>query len=435
MKNNPNIIFLNHASFIIEFNGVKILNDPFLFGSAFNNGWNLIKEVDHEKILKGITHIFFSHEHPDHFSVPFLKSIPSDKRNEIKILYQETYDKRVKNFCERLGYKFLELKNLKETEVTEDFYLTVGKVPFYDSWINFRLNNKNILNVNDCVFENENVLSSIKKVIKNVDVLFTQFSYANFIPEKDQVNEAINCLNKIKLQDRILSPNYIVPFASFIYFSHHENYFMNKNANTIQTTHNFMEKNCNAHPIILKPNEYWNLKKKENYESLDFWNAHYKNTPNLQYHKNNLNLNSEDLVKKSKDYIKKIKKNNNVFLIFILFKLKIFSKILIFVKDLEEYFYFDDFNGLKLRKNLNNEDIDIEMSSDSLEYIFKFDYGFDTLLVNARFKALPKNINKVTKNFIIGSLNNTGRFINFFEIHKFLNLNLIKRAFKLFKRY
>ena len=59
------------------------------FGSAFNNGWNLIKEVDHEKILKGITHIFFSHEHPDHFSVPFLKSIPSDKRNEIKIFIKK----------------------------------------------------------------------------------------------------------------------------------------------------------------------------------------------------------------------------------------------------------------------------------------------------------------------------------------------------------
>ncbi len=435
MKNNPNIIFLNHASFIIEFNGVKILNDPFLFGSAFNNGWNLIKEVDHEKILKGTTHIFFSHEHPDHFSVPFLKSIPSDKRSEIKIIYQETYDKRVKDFCERLGYKFLELKNLKETKVIEDFYITIGKVPFYDSWINFRLNNKNILNVNDCVFENKNILFSIKKIIKNVDVLFTQFSYANFIPEKDQVNEAINCLNNIKLQDRILSPNYIVPFASFIYFSHHENYFMNKNANTIQTTHNFIEKNCKAHPIVLKPNEYWGLKKKDNYDSLDFWNAHYENTPNLHYHKNNLILNSDDLVEKSKHYIKKIKKNNSVFLIFILFKLRIFSKILIFVKDLEEYFYFDVFNGLKLKKNFNNEEIDIEMSSDSLEYIFKYDYGFDTLLVNARFKALPKNINKVTKNFIIGSLNNTGRFISFFELHKFLNLNLIKRAFKLFEKY
>lgn len=436
MKNNPNIIFLNHASFIIEFNGVKILNDPFLFGSAFNNGWNLIKEVDHEKILKGITHIFFSHEHPDHFSIPFLKSIPLDKRGEITIIYQETWDKRVKDFCEKSGYKFLEFKNLKETKIIDDLYITIGKSPFYDSWINYRLNNKNILNVNDCIFENKNILSSIKKVIKNIDILFTQFSYANFILEKDQVNEAINCLNSIKLQDRILGPNYIIPFASYIYFSHHENYFMNKNMNTIQAAHNFIEKNCKAHPIVLKPNEYWDLKKKENHDSLDFWNVHYENIPNLQYSKNSLIVNSEDLIEKSKYYIKKIKKNNNVFLIFILFKLKIFSKILIFVKDLEKYFYFDIFNGLQLKKNLNDKNnIDIEMSSDSLELIFKYDYGFDTLLVNARFKALPKNLNKVTKTFIIGSLNNTGRFLNFFEIHKYLNLNLIKRALKLFNRY
>jgi len=436
MKNNPNIIFLNHASFIIEFNGIKILNDPFLFGSAFNDGWNLIKEVDHEKILKGTTHIVLSHEHPDHFSIPFLKSIPSEKRGKIKIIYQETYDKRVKNFCKRLGYKFLEFKNLKETKVIENFYITIGKVPFYDSWINYRLNNKNILNVNDCILENTNVLFSIKKVIKNIDVLFTQFSYANFVPEKEQINEAINCLKNIKLQDRILNPNYIVPFASFIYFSHDENYFMNKNINTIQATHNYIEKNCKAHPVILKPNEYWDLKKKDNYDALDFWNVHYENIPNLQYHKNSLISNSVDLVEKSKDYLKRIKKNNNTFLIFILFKLKFFNNISIFVTDLKEYFYFDVFNGLKLKKNLiNQNNIDIEMSSESLEFIFKYDYGFDTLFVNARFRALPKNINKIIKNFIVGSLNNTGRFINFFGIHKFLNLNLIKRALKLFKKY
>ena len=436
MRNNPNIIFLNHASFIIEFNGLKILNDPFLFGSAFNNGWRLIKEVDHEKSLKGITHIIFSHEHPDHFSIPFLKSIPSYKRGEITIIYQQTYDKRVKNFCEGLGYKFLELTNLKETKVEENLYITLGKVPFYDSWINFRLNNKNILNINDCVLENSNVLYSIKNVIKNVDILFTQFSYAIFIPEKDQANEAVECLNKIKLQDQILCPKYIVPFASFIYFSHKENYFMNKNINTIEKTYNFIEKNCKAHPVILKPNECWDLKKKENYESLDFWNFLYEDIPNLKYHNSNLILNSEDLIKNSKDYIKKIKKKNNVFLIYILFKLKFFSTILIFVKDLNKYFYFDVLNGLKLKQNLCSKDkIDIEMSSDSLEFIFKYDYGFDTLLVNARFKAFPKNINKITKNFVIGSINNTDRFITFFDLYKFLNLNLIIRALKVFKKY
>ena len=45
----PIIIFLNHASFIIDFNNIRILVDPYLFGSAFNNGWNLLTEVDHTK--------------------------------------------------------------------------------------------------------------------------------------------------------------------------------------------------------------------------------------------------------------------------------------------------------------------------------------------------------------------------------------------------
>lgn len=80
MKNNTNITFLNHASFIVELNGIKILNDPYLFNSAFNNGWNLIKEIDHNSFLKNITHIYISHEHPDHFSIPFLKTISLEQK-------------------------------------------------------------------------------------------------------------------------------------------------------------------------------------------------------------------------------------------------------------------------------------------------------------------------------------------------------------------
>ena len=61
------LTFLNHSSFIIECDGYKVLVDPYIFGSAFNNGWNLLKEVNHDKQLEKITHIVFSHEHPDHF--------------------------------------------------------------------------------------------------------------------------------------------------------------------------------------------------------------------------------------------------------------------------------------------------------------------------------------------------------------------------------
>ena len=94
--NKLKIIFLNHASFIIEFeekynsddndcnknniNKTKILVDPYLAKSSFNNGWNLLSEVNHNDKIEGINYIFYSHEHPDHFSVPFLKEIPQNKR-------------------------------------------------------------------------------------------------------------------------------------------------------------------------------------------------------------------------------------------------------------------------------------------------------------------------------------------------------------------
>ena len=89
MNNNANITFLNHASFILEYKEIKILNDPYLFNSAFNNGWNLLKEIDHRNFLKDITHIYFSHEHPDHFSIPFLKSISVEERKKLQLFIKK----------------------------------------------------------------------------------------------------------------------------------------------------------------------------------------------------------------------------------------------------------------------------------------------------------------------------------------------------------
>ena len=62
MSEKLKIIFLNHASFIIQFKNTKVLVDPYLFGEAFNNGWNLLKEFNHANQLDDITHIFYSHD-------------------------------------------------------------------------------------------------------------------------------------------------------------------------------------------------------------------------------------------------------------------------------------------------------------------------------------------------------------------------------------
>ena len=100
---NTEIQFINHASVLISNKAICLLSDPWYKGEAFNNGWKLIYENSNEEIysmLKNkVTHIWLSHEHPDHFSIPFFKEFKSIIiKNKIKILFQATKDKRVMGY-------------------------------------------------------------------------------------------------------------------------------------------------------------------------------------------------------------------------------------------------------------------------------------------------------------------------------------------------
>ena len=426
---NPEIIFLNHASFIIKMNDIKIIIDPYLYGSAFNNGWNLLKEIDHTNEIKDITHIFYTHEHPDHFSIPFLKKIEPDIRKNITILYQETYDKRVKIFCESMGFKFKEIKDGVEQKIDNQLNVLIGKVPFFDSWINFKINEFNILNVNDCVLENPKLVFDIKKKLnRKIDVLFTQFSYANFIEKGNQKNVALQQLENIKQQDKILCPSYLIPFASFIYFSHKENKFMNKNINSIREAYDFIKINCKAKPVILKPNECWNFKEKQNEVSLQFWDNLYKNIENFNYHSVIKKFDINEIIKESKEYVKRIKKKNNRFLIYLLHYLNFFPSITIYVSDIDKYLEFNILKGLKIFSNKIISKKFISLSSESLIFVLKYEFGLDTLLVNARLKCDENYLKTVTKCLFIASLNNTGRYIGFTHFSRYLNVNFLYRG-------
>ena len=67
---------INHASILIDHGEISLLSDPWYQGEAFHKGWNLIHELTDEEIitlLDQVTHIWISHEHPDHFSIMFFK--------------------------------------------------------------------------------------------------------------------------------------------------------------------------------------------------------------------------------------------------------------------------------------------------------------------------------------------------------------------------
>ena len=225
------IEFASHAGFIIEVKGKRIYIDPWTKSKTFNDGWALIseaKKVDYAKI----DYIFVTHEHPDHFNFPTLKGIDENHRRRIKVLYQQHASLRLKNAFERLGFDtVVELPIYKWIEV-EGIELFCGSSGSMDSFLAIRAEGQTILNLNDCVFRKKQY-DYIQREIGNVDFLFTQFSFANWVGnEVDQLDGAEEKIREIGMQKRIFSPKYIIPFASFVYFCNEENARMNDWMNT-----------------------------------------------------------------------------------------------------------------------------------------------------------------------------------------------------------
>ena len=225
------ITFVSHAGFITEVGGKSILTDPWTVGKAFNESWSLYApafEVDYQKI----DYLFISHEHPDHFSLPTLKSISITERKRIKVLYQAHTSPRIPDKLTELGFGEIILLPLYCWTRIDSFECYCGSAGSMDSFLAIREGNQTILNLNDCVF-NQNQYAYIKRNIGNVDVLLTQFSFANWVGnELDEMGAAKQKVKNIFLQHDIFKPSRIIPFASFVYFCNNQNARMNEWSNT-----------------------------------------------------------------------------------------------------------------------------------------------------------------------------------------------------------
>ena len=89
--------FINHASFIVETSNSILLVDPWVEGYVFDNGWSLLdKSTSNKEVCRYLKKqskslfIWYSHEHPDHFSVSFIKELKRQKLNA-KFFFQRTF--------------------------------------------------------------------------------------------------------------------------------------------------------------------------------------------------------------------------------------------------------------------------------------------------------------------------------------------------------
>ena len=418
--NNPFIQFVNHASVLIGNEKHSILSDPWYSGTAFNDGWSLLfenKKEDIIEILKKTSHIWISHEHPDHFSVKFIIEYYEFIKDKI-FLFQETQDKRVVNFLKAKKLEVIELKNGEKFKIDKDFTIQIQKSDFYDSALIINLKDKTIFNINDCPLKDENQLVNFKKKYGECDLLLSQFSFAGWKGGKKNLTwrklAAKEKIDALKLQSKIFNSKITIPFASFIYFSNILNFYLNDSVNTpkkILEEFEYKEKKL----IFLKPYQKIDLDNLDNIENnLFFWQKEFDEINNKKIISEEVE-NSYEILKTYFDiYYQRIMKKNSSLALKILKKIPFFNilkPIVINFVDIKNNIYIDIIN-CKFEKT--SKKAEISMHSKSIKLIFLQDFGFDTLVVNGCFEELKKNsFLKLTKSFAIGNLNNMDIYVNY----------------------
>lgn len=404
------IYWVNHASYITEVPGFTMICDPWIEGRVFNRSWAhlLPSGIGYEQ-FSDINHIWFSHEHPDHFFPPNLQKIDPAIRTKIRILYQKTRDAKVTGYCRKLGFgEIKELAPWEWTKLRDDVHVLNAKVRNdTDSWLVLKAEGLTMVNVNDCVFTDDEDLDRIASEAGEVDVLFTQFSFASWVGNPDDPDRikaaAAEKLEEIGRQIRVLKPKYVVPFASYVWFCHRDNYFMNQHANTIEKVVTFLI-NLNVTPIVLAPGDQWEVG-----IPWDNSNALSRYREGLERIRKQKDLtvpeiyNAAQLMELAKIWSDKGLKRNSAF------KLKNLPKVTIWVNDIQQAFELSYRSGLG-KIELTENRCDVSLSSDSLKYCLDFDWGWDTIQIAGTFiKPAKGNFMNYQEYQWVGNLNNQGK--------------------------
>ncbi len=411
------LTLINHACCKVSAGSVNILFDPWVEGTAFNNGWDLLipTPLSFDQIMEGVSYLWMSHEHPDHFSVPFLSRVAKTHRDKVTILFQKTRDRRVFNFCASLGLTVRELDDKVPTKLNDEITVTCGVADFYDSWLYISDGKTSILNLNDVHTRSDSELKQIARWAPSPTVMLAQFSYASWKGGRENSHyrsmAATQKLQTLARQVRWLKPKHAMPFASLIYFSNEENSYLNDCINTPAKASMVIQE-AGATPVVLYPGEEWDIAAGEhdNSKALSLYESVYANLDALPLRNAGVSASLEEIRTEFRKYQNRIFAKNSRMLILLLTRLalmKAFQPVTIKLSDTGITVSLSIIDGLA-ELDAKTALPDVSMHSSSLLFILKNEFGFDTLCVNGRFECSTAGFARMTKAFAVGSLNAMG---------------------------
>ena len=426
MKKNL-LTFVNHASFHIANDTSLLLVDPWVEGAVFNNGWSLLDTSTSSAALvrqlaarKLATYIWFSHEHPDHFSISFVKKLKQEFAGKVTMLFQQTTDKRVLTFLQKNGFHVIECAPGTTIELDDALSITVFPFSDGDSYAVIKSGDKVILNVNDCALTSAAMCVKLKAriapVARKIDVLFTQFGYANWVgnPFEPGLRRSAAAEKRVRiaLQMDAFGPALTIPFASFVSFCSIENAYLNDYQNSAHTIQQWSTLSpATASLRFMKPGDTLDLNHASAASSVRMSQAAVEHWEQLgsgtrEALPSEPSATPADVAAAFGRYRGAVAANLPV-LPWLLEKLGLIKPLAIFMPDIQLTARFSYIKGYQLVPL--GTGFDISMTSPSAVFLFSNEYGFNTTHVNGRFRtASPGAVQRFSRFFMPQNMGRQG---------------------------
>lgn len=384
------VTMLSHASVLVEAGAVALYTDPWFIGQAFNESWSLINTpAATPSDLHNASHIWISHEHPDHLHFPTLKAIPKEHKAQITLLYQEHFSSRICRALGSLGFRqVIELPLSRWYALDDETSIFCSSVGTIDSLLAVRSRGVTLLNVNDCPLSPA-VAKAIAKYIGPVDILLTQFSISSWVGNPDETDVAArhSVIARMRTYVNAFQPGVLIPFANFAYFSHSENRYINRWANTPDYVHKQL-KDVPCRLQFLYNGDSWSSQEGFSLreDPMDRYRMDFMQLANRPY-TSHPSCSLNELIDLGRKLIK------NVRAAFPEIVLRMAAPIYFHVVDLGITVLIDLHRGVVEAIQRAKSTCDMALSSQALWYAFKFPWGFTTLEVSGRFELLNPHMN------------------------------------------
>lgn len=231
---------ISHSSVLVEAGDISIWCDPWLDGKVFADSWALLDQpADLAPVFERVTHIWVSHEHPDHFHLGTLRALPQEVKDRVTLLFQDDGSQKMPDAFTKLGFPTIQLLPHRQTVAigsseTGDVDVYCYQQGLMNSALAVRHDDVTTININDCELTNTDA-RLIKTDLGTIDVALNQFSLAGYNGSNDPAGWsrafATRVIDDLLNDHERLGADVTIPFASFIYFCREDNKFLNQYGN------------------------------------------------------------------------------------------------------------------------------------------------------------------------------------------------------------